>query len=211
MNLRLTDNILEEANRKGVEVVCICPGGRNAPFVDSFSRHDTFKTVYGFEERSAAFYALGRAKFLNKPVAVITTSGTAAGELLPAVMEASYSGQPLLLITADRPRRFRGSGAPQSCEQVGIFGSYVTHIQDLAGDEKCDLSDWKLNGPAHINVCFEEPLLEDHREARSDCGSFLSRDQGHVELELFLQMAKHPLVLVGSLLPKDRENVVSFF
>ena len=77
----------------------------------------TIKTYCSYEERSAAFFALGRARESNKPVAVICTSGTAAGELLPAAMEGYYTGTPLLLVTADRPRRFHGTGAPQTAEK----------------------------------------------------------------------------------------------
>src|SRR5207248_3106992 len=78
------------------------------------------------------FFALGRAKLLGKPAAVVTTSGTAVAELLPAVVEAFYSGTPLIVITADRPARYRGTGAPQCIEQEGIFGPYaggcVVHV-----------------------------------------------------------------------------------
>lgn len=159
MNRDLANQVLEEAKRVGVSELCICPGKRNAPFVDILSSNETIKQYYWYEERSAAFFALGRSRCLEQPVAVVTTSGTAAGELLPATMEAYYSGVPLLVITADRPRRFRGTGAPQVAEQVGLFGQYVHYSQDLAETERCCLVPWELTGPAHINVCFEEPLL----------------------------------------------------
>ena len=92
-------------------------------------------------------------------MAVITTSGSAAAELLPAAMEAHYAGVPLLLITADRPRSFRGTGAPQTAEQVGLFGVYVSFSCDLAHEERFSLKEWDRIRPAHINVCFEEPVL----------------------------------------------------
>ena len=158
MNKTLVEKILQEASQMGISEFCICPGGRNAPFVPILSELEQ-RCYYWFEERSAAFFALGRARITEKPVGVIVTSGTAAAELLPACMEAYYSGVPLLLITADRPRRFRESGAPQSAEQVGLFGKYATASWDLALDEPCDLSGWNRASPAHLNVCFEEPLL----------------------------------------------------
>ncbi len=158
MNLELAEQIIIEASRLGLEEYCVCPSSRNAPFVPLLTQKK-IKTYYWFEERSAAFFAIGRARLTGKPVAVIVTSGTAAGELLPAAMEAYYSGVPLLLITADRPRRFRGSGAPQTAEQVGLFGQYATYSQDLASQEHCNLSGWNKVSPAHLNVCFEEPLI----------------------------------------------------
>jgi 2-succinyl-5-enolpyruvyl-6-hydroxy-3-cyclohexene-1-carboxylate synthase len=158
MNKQLAEQILAEASRFGVMEYCVCPGARNVPFV-SILTQSTHKTYYWYEERSAAFFAIGRARRTQKPVGIIVTSGTAAGELLPATMEAYYSGVPLLLITADRPRRYRGSGAPQCADQVNLFGKYASFNVDLASDELCNLSTWNLVSPAHINVCFEEPLL----------------------------------------------------
>jgi len=159
INRQLAEQILHAAQQVGTTELCLCPGGRNSPFITLLSSSETYRCYYWFEERSAAFFALGRSKRLERPVGVITTSGTAAGELLPAAMEAYYSCIPLLLITADRPKRFRGSGAPQSAEQAGLFGKYAPFFQDLEGQEPCDLSAWDGEGPAHLNVCFEEPLI----------------------------------------------------
>ena len=108
--------------------------------------------MYDFvDERSAAFFALGRIKRDGHPVAVITTSGTAAAELLPATVEAYYSGAPLVLITADRPARFRGTAAPQSIEQLGLFGVYA----------ETDFERWNRRAPLHINVEFDEPIIDE--------------------------------------------------
>jgi 2-succinyl-5-enolpyruvyl-6-hydroxy-3-cyclohexene-1-carboxylate synthase len=159
MNKQLAQDILDQLAKVGVKELSICPGGRNAPFVPLLRDSKRFECYYCYEERSAAFFALGKAKIKERPAAVITTSGTAAGELLPATMEAYYSGVPLILITADRPRRFRGTAAPQTAEQVGIFGIYAPYSQDIAESEKCDFNYWNKASPAHINVCFEEPLL----------------------------------------------------
>ena len=159
MNQPLAQDVLDQLAKVGVKELSICPGGRNAPFVALLSGSKRFECFYWYEERSAAFFALGKAKIKERPVAVFTTSGTAAGELLPATMEAYYSGVPLILITADRPRRFRGTAAPQTAEQVGIFGIYATYSQDIAEQEKCEFIHWNKVSPAHLNVCFEEPLL----------------------------------------------------
>src|SRR5690606_31248323 len=102
-----------------------CPGGRNAPFVFLLSENKNFRVHSAFDERGAGFYALGLSQARGRPTAVITTSGTAVAEVLPAVIEAHYTGTPLVVVSADRPQRMRGSGAPQTIEQKNIFGAYV--------------------------------------------------------------------------------------
>jgi len=119
--------------------MCVCSGSRNAPLLAVLSKSD-LKLWTFVDERSAAFFALGRMKLTGAPVAVVTTSGTAAAELLPALVEAHYSGLPLFVITADRPARFRGTGAPQAIEQLDLFGVY---------------------GARHLNVEFDEPLIDE--------------------------------------------------
>lgn len=156
VNTLLVESVLQEAKLAGVIEYCICPGGRNSSFVTALDLMDSVKKYYWPEERSCGFFALGRSRITKRPVAVITTSGTAVGELLPSAMEAYYSGIPLLFITADRPRHFRGTGASQSAEQVGIFGLYAPYRQDLAENETCNLHGWRKKMPAHINVCLEE-------------------------------------------------------
>lgn len=206
----LVRSVLREASLWGVEEYCVCPGARNSPFVMCLENRG--KVFYWPEERSAAFFALGRSRATGRPVAVITTSGTAVGELLPAVMEAAYSGVPLLLITADRPRRYRGTGAPQTCEQVGIFGVYATFSQDLAENEQCTLEGWDLLSPAHLNVCFDEPLVdkictESFVPAKKTAIRVLGESR---PLDHFLESVHRPLVLVSTLEARDREAVLSF-
>ena len=146
-NLAAARSLLERVLGAGVTDFCVCGGSRNAPLIAVVTGN-----VFTFiDERSAAFFALGRIKRDERPVAVITTSGTAAAELLPATIEAYYSGAPLVLITADRPARFRGTAAPQSIEQVGLFGVYA----------ETDFDRWNRRGPLHINVAFDEPLIDE--------------------------------------------------
>jgi 2-succinyl-5-enolpyruvyl-6-hydroxy-3-cyclohexene-1-carboxylate synthase len=146
-NLGIAREILDRVCAAGVTDFCVCGGSRNAPLLAVVSGN-----VYTFvDERSAAFFALGRIKRDDRPVAVITTSGTAAAELLPATIEAYYSGAPLVLITADRPARFRGTAAPQSIEQVGLFGVYAA----------TDFARWDRRKPLHINIEFDEPLIDE--------------------------------------------------
>jgi 2-succinyl-5-enolpyruvyl-6-hydroxy-3-cyclohexene-1-carboxylate synthase len=144
---QLITHTLERLARLGVREVCVAAGARNAPLVAALA-DSTGVTLWNFfEERSAAFFALGRILVDRQPVAVVTTSGTAAAELLPATIEAYYQGLPLILVTADRPERFRGSGAPQAIEQEGLFGVYARPFDSGS-----------LTGPLHLNLCLDEPL-----------------------------------------------------
>jgi 2-succinyl-5-enolpyruvyl-6-hydroxy-3-cyclohexene-1-carboxylate synthase len=143
-NLEIARSIIDDVRALGVADFCVCSGSRNAPLIAVIDR------AYSFvDERSAAFFAVGRARRDDRPVAVITTSGTAAAELLPAAIEAYYSGTPIVLITADRPARYRGTGAPQSIEQESLFGVYAAR----------SIETWNGRMPLHINVEFDEPLL----------------------------------------------------
>ncbi|KAB8033690.1 2-succinyl-5-enolpyruvyl-6-hydroxy-3-cyclohexene-1-carboxylic-acid synthase [Fluviispira multicolorata] len=138
----------------------ICAGARNIPLVEillHMKGNNNFVFNH-FEERCAAFYAIGRIKSLKKPVCVITTSGTAVGELLAPTMEAYYSGLPLVLLTADRPKAFRGTGAPQSAEQNNIFGKYVSDCFDIEITQSFNLTACSKKSPLHINACFATPL-----------------------------------------------------
>ncbi len=147
-NISAARALIDCVRRAGVTDFCVCGGSRNAPLLAVLGSSKTYTFV---DERSAAFFALGRVKRDGKPVAVITTSGTAAAELLPATIEAYYSGAPLVLITADRPARFRGTGAPQAIEQPGLFGPYA----------ETAVEKWSGRAPLHINVEFDEPLIDE--------------------------------------------------
>lgn len=162
MNISLANKILHSIAEVGVSEIILCAGARNSPFLFLLDDQDCFTIYNFFEERSAAFFALGRAQTSKKPVAIITTSGTATAELLPATIEAYYSGQPLLLITADRPVEFRGTGAPQSIEQVGIYSQYAKTIDVVTPKiELSELRTWDKTKPIHLNVCFNEPLIDE--------------------------------------------------
>ena len=121
-NFELVRQIYELLKQLRVQDVIVCAGARNAPLVYSISEQPFTVTSY-FEERSAAFYALGCARRSNKPVAIITTSGTAAAELLPAVIESYYQGQKLILITADRPKRSWSGSCESSSPAADGSGS----------------------------------------------------------------------------------------
>lgn len=144
----------------GVREICIAAGARNAPLIGALSQSSGVTLRHFFEERSAGFFALGRIMATRRPVALITTSGTAAAELLPAMIEAHYQGLPLIALTADRPKSHRGTGAPQAIEQAALFGSYAALALDA--DQASPAHLWESSvppcQPIHLNLCLDEPL-----------------------------------------------------
>jgi 2-succinyl-5-enolpyruvyl-6-hydroxy-3-cyclohexene-1-carboxylate synthase len=147
----------------GVRHVVLAPGSRNAPL--SFALYDAATagalTLHTrIDERTAAFLALGIAKSSRTPAAVVTTSGTAAANLHPAVLEAAHSGVPLVAVTADRPARLRGTLANQTTDQVGLFGTAVATTADVV--TTLDVGEGlagQRRGPVHLNVQLDEPLV----------------------------------------------------
>lgn len=221
MSKILALSVLEEAIKKGVREFCVCAGSRNADFVKILNQAIGVQVYSWFEERSAGYFALGRSKQTGRPVGVITTSGTAAGELLPAMMEGYYSGLPLLAITADRPRRLRGTGAPQTAEQVGLYGPYAVFSEDLADGERCHLKRWDLRAPAHVNICFEDPSgtaseeaeVVDFRHYEEELlqASYLPENPlNRALLDQFFMVSKKPLVVVSALKTVDQDVVADF-
>lgn len=211
-NIRLTEKVLTACVEAGVKEFCLCAGARNSPLVMTLAKAEGIRIFHFFDERSAAFFALGRIKNHQQPVAVITTSGTAVAELLPATVEAHYAGLPLILITADRPRAYRGRGAPQAIEQVGIFSHYVEKAVDVA-DSSADLSfrDWSRQRPVQINVCFAEPLID----ADIPALQFQNIKTKPTESSHFKPNAKRvslskPIVIVGALRTVDAMVVQEF-
>ncbi|WP_209436500.1 MULTISPECIES: 2-succinyl-5-enolpyruvyl-6-hydroxy-3-cyclohexene-1-carboxylic-acid synthase [Kocuria] len=172
--------VLDRLVNAGAREVFFCPGSRSAPFVYAAAAVDgtDLRTHVRLDERSAAFHALGAAKATGRPAVVVTTSGTAVGNLMPAAMEADHAEVPLILLTADRPPELRGTGANQTTRQDGIFGSHVRAVVDVVIDPALDphqitaqvhramepvlaaLNDdgARVPGPVHINVALREPL-----------------------------------------------------
>lgn len=215
---RIDCAVLEELIAYGVTDFCIAPGKRNSSFVSLLKHESTLNLYYFNDERCAAFFALGRSRRTRRPTAVIVTSGTAVAHLLPAAMEAYYTHVPLVLLTADRPRLYRGTNAPQSAEQLGIFGQYAPCQLDVADGESVDLSSWDRCRPLHLNACLEEPkpqtlatqLIKGPLYSRGD-----QVDEGQLkrigdELDLFLHRCRFPFVSVGTLREDAREAVAKF-
>lgn len=164
--------IVEECCRLGITYFCIAPGSRSSPLAVAAAQNSRASCISCIDERSLAFHALGYGKGSYKPAAVITSSGTALSNLLPAVVEASQDCIPLLLLTADRPPELHDTGANQTINQVNHFGSFVRYFYNLPPpDDKVparmvlttiDTAVFRATqepfGPVHINCGFREPL-----------------------------------------------------
>ena len=164
--------LFQEWERAGVAHVCICPGSRSGPLAIAAARSGLRHWVH-LDERSAAFFALGLAKASREPVALLCTSGTAAANFAPAVIEAHYARVPLLVLTADRPPELREWGAGQSIDQHGLFGSHLRWFAEVATPEASpdrlryaralaaravESARGRPAGPVHLNLPFRDPL-----------------------------------------------------
>lgn len=171
-NDRFAQQIISHLVSHGVRRICMAPGSRSSPLIVAAARDSRLEKFVHFDERSVAFHAYGYAKSSKSPVAIITTSGSAAGNVYPAVMEAFHDHVPLIVITADRPTELRDCMANQACDQVKFFGNYVRHYAEIPAAEP-GLSDEWLGavvaqavyrateippGPVHINCQFREPF-----------------------------------------------------
>jgi 2-succinyl-5-enolpyruvyl-6-hydroxy-3-cyclohexene-1-carboxylate synthase len=173
-NLELAGALVDQCVASGVRHAVICPGSRSTPIAVSLATHPDMRAWVLIDERAAAFFALGMARQLNAPVLILSTSGTAAANFLPAVVEARLSRIPLLVLTADRPPELRDWGAAQTIDQIQLFGSHVKWFVDMP----VPVADHALirhtrataaravqtarshpAGPVHLNFPFREPLL----------------------------------------------------
>ncbi|MBE3560379.1 MAG: 2-succinyl-5-enolpyruvyl-6-hydroxy-3-cyclohexene-1-carboxylic-acid synthase [Ktedonobacteraceae bacterium] len=167
---------VDELRRAGVHHAVICPGSRSTPLAMCIVAQPAIRTWMHVDERSAAFFALGMAKRLAQPVALICTSGTAAANFLPALVEARLTHVPLLVLTADRPPELRDCGAPQAIDQNRLYGTHVKWFVEVALPEAsnealryirtlaCRAAALALAvpaGPVHLNMPFREPLTPD--------------------------------------------------
>ena len=165
--------IADELAAAGVSGAVLSPGSRSTPLTVAISEHDEIETFSVLDERSAAFFALGRARRTDEPTAVVCTSGTAAANYHPAVIEASQSRVPLLLLTADRPPELADSGANQTVDQEKLYGDSVRWYRTLPEPEPRDRKLRSLRttidravgettgvpaGPVHLNCPFRKPL-----------------------------------------------------
>jgi len=181
LNLGWARLILEELWRLGVRDLCIAPGSRSAPLTLAASEHPHLRSHCHFDERGLGFLALGLAKSSDRPVVVITTSGTAVANLYPAVIEARLSRVPLIILSADRPAELIDCGANQAIAQPGLFAGYPVFAQNLPTPDRridprfvlgtLDQLWYALQqqpGPAHLNCPYAEPLYAGQGEPLPD-------------------------------------------
>jgi 2-succinyl-5-enolpyruvyl-6-hydroxy-3-cyclohexene-1-carboxylate synthase len=172
IDLQWTTTLIQELFALGVSYFCLSPGSRSTPLALSLHAHPRAKTFVHFDERAMAFHALGYAKASKQPVAIIVTSATATGNLLPAIMEAHESAIPLLILTADRPEELQECGANQTTNQISMFQNYVrwqcalpvptpTHSLDYLKTTLAHAvakATYPHPGPVHLNCPFREPF-----------------------------------------------------
>jgi len=198
---------VDELYRSKLQNIVICPGSRSTPLALAIAEHPGLKTWMHIDERSAAFFALGMAKRSGQPVGLLCSSGTAAANFLPAIVEAKLTNIPLLVLTADRPHELRDNGAPQTIDQNRLYGTHVKWFVEVALPEATNsalryirtLADRATAttrmlpaGPVHLNFPFREPLTpgpiadqplppQEQRDAKAWSGR--SGTQAYTEVE----------------------------
>ncbi len=171
LNVFWASLLFEILYRLGLGSVVVCPGSRSGPLAVAAAAHPHLEALPILDERSAAFFALGLAQQQGKPIALVCTSGTAAANFYPAIIEASLSHLPLLLLTADRPPELRHCQAGQTIDQVQLYGGYVRVFRELTLPDLGQLNYlrqtlshcwqrclWPDPGPVHLNIPFRDPL-----------------------------------------------------
>ncbi len=162
--------IIDQLVQQGVRHFCLAPGSRSTPLVNAAASHEGAKMHIHYDERGLGFFALGLSKATREPAAVITTSGTAVGNLLPSIMEAHHTNTPLIILTADRPPELRDCGANQTTDQVKFFQPFVRWQVDLPPQhnetyfrsilvQAYFYSRQNPPGPVHINCPFRDPIF----------------------------------------------------
>lgn len=165
---------VDELVRAGIRYACLSPGSRSTPLALAFAQHPAIDLLVAHDERSCGFIALGIARSTGRAAPVLTTSGTAAANLHPAVVEADLARVPLLVLTADRPPELRATGANQAIDQIKLFGDSVRWFCEVGTPEALEASGryWRSlaarsiyvaegspAGPVHLNVALREPLV----------------------------------------------------
>ena len=217
----LARTVVDELVRGGVQDLVLSPGSRSAALAYAAHAAEGLRLHTRIDERTAGFLALGIARTSRRPAAVVTTSGTAVANLHPATLEASHSGLPLVLLTADRPADLRGTGANQTTEQAAVFGGAVRFSADMPSPtpghrEQGQVRSWRATtsrallaatgaaaapGPVHLNLQMDAPLTPDQPDGWS---ADVEGRPGAVPWTQAPAAAEHPWEDVAS----DRRTVV---
>ncbi len=219
---------VDELARSGVTNVCLAPGARSTPLALLMRDHPDVRVWTHLDERSAAFFALGMAKASGSTVAVLSTSGTAAVNFAPAVVEAYYARVPLLVLTADRPPELREAGANQTIDQVRLYGSHVKWFNEMLLPERSPealryvravacraaaITRADAAGPVHLNFPIREPLIPtapDEAPPDNGAGEAASPARPYLNVEEFPRVATpaHLEPLAAALLAAKRGLIV---
>lgn len=213
--------IVSELIFTGVTDVVVSPGSRSTPMAMIMAEHPELNVHIHVDERSAAFFALGIAKSLNKPVAILCTSGTAAANYFPAIVEARYARVPLIVLTADRPHELREVGAPQAIDQIHLYGKHVKWFSEMALPEKSDeiiryarticaravaIAKSAPSGPVHLNFPFREPLVP---KLDDELFQLRERPNGYVKVHTGdLTMAEEQFKEIAEKLSKTTRGII---
>ena len=220
----LAQSIIEICHAKGIQHIVIAPGSRNAPLTIGFTANPYFTCYSVADERCAAFFALGIAQQVKKPVVVICTSGSAVLNFYPAVAEAFYSQIPLVIISADRPKEKVDIGDGQTIRQENVLANH-THFNANLTEEASEENDLKINeafnkafsklGPTHINAPFEEPLYETMDVSSVDTMiSTFGKVYRNIPFEDIIastniwNTARKKLILIGTLDPNELDPTI---
>jgi len=211
---------VDELAQQGVEYACVSPGSRSAPLAMALQRHPKIAVFVQIDERSGSFFAVGLAKATGKPVVILCTSGTAAAEFHPAVVEAFHSRTPLIVLTADRPPELRDVGANQAIDQQRLYGTSVRWFYDAGPPVELPSSArlWRrlavracaeaAAGPVHLNMAFREPLVPPPGQVpvplgeapqSFTAGATMPTPNQVASIARALQRAQRPLVVAGEM------------
>lgn len=211
-NLLFSELLIEHLFSSGITHFCICPGSRNTPLSLAVARHPQMQSLVHFDERGAIFYSLGYALATKQAAAIIVTSGTALANLFPAIIEASESHIPLLILTADRPQELKNTQANQTIDQEKIYGNFVRFYASVSIEKSFSTSlvtqlvyktisllKYPLPGPCHLNLCFREPLVPKKPLSLPDFSPIIPAFPKEPTLSepVFLSSQQRGLILIG--------------
>ena len=225
--------LVDEFYQLGVRHAVFSPGSRSTTMAMLFKEHEGFETYMNIDERSASFMALGIAKAHKEPTVLVCTSGSAVAHYLPAILEAQYSGIPLIVLSADRPHTLLHVGAPQTVDQHKIFGTAVNYFEELAVPQESHYYTYPRQvarkaymkamdtkkGPVHINVPLFEPLVPElsrnHFEAGRSSFKVVKPNYSDIfacgEGNNLLERYERILILAGPQIDVDEAETIRSF